>query len=75
MKNFIQSYPGHCIWSLNLHTKEILVVKEYEKLKGGIVSVEKDPVCWYCSALNEEAAIRKFNARAKRYYQQVKSAQ
>lgn len=75
MRNYIQTYPNHKIWKINLHTKDLSVETNFQKeSKPGIVSVEKDPVCWYVSALNMDAAARKFNARAKRYYAKVKSS-
>jgi hypothetical protein len=71
MKNFIQTYPGHTIWELNIITQEIGAYWNYQKLPGNIVSVEKNQTSWYCSALNKDAAFRKFNARAKRAYKKL----
>lgn len=71
MKNYIRTYPGHSIWGLNLLTQEMSAIEDFQKEKGNIISVEKKQEFWYCSALNKDAAFRKFNARAKRAYKQL----
>lgn len=71
VRNFIRTYPGHSIYSLHLVSQEIGIVTEFQKEKSNIISVEKDKLLWYCSALNKDAAFRKFNARAKRAYKQL----
>lgn len=71
MINYIRTYPGHSIWELNLLTQEMIAIQDSKKEKGNIISVEKKDAFWYCSALNKDAAFRKFNARAKRAYKQL----
>lgn len=76
MRNYLQTYPNHKIWKLNLHTKD-LEIEDNVTIENsqGVVSVEKIHNCWYVSALNKQAAVRKFNARAKRFYEKVNSPQ
>lgn len=72
MRNYMYTYPNHNIWKMNLLTQEITPVFDYQKEpEKGVVSVEKEQMFWYCSALNKDAATRKFNARAKRAYKQL----
>lgn len=75
MRNFIRTYPGHSIWKLNLLTGEITVESTFKKEEDNIVSVEKEETFWYLSALNKDAAMRKFNAMARRAFEKINPPQ
>ena len=76
MINYLETHPGHKIFKWNLKSLEIVVVENITQEPGNVISYEKEPECWYCSALNEANAKKQFEDRAKRLYETLmKNAQ
>lgn len=71
-KAFIGSFqpqPGQTIWQINLRTQEISkaeFTEEFANIGGSITrTIVTKELHWYCCALNEQNAFRKFNKIAK----------
>lgn len=76
----LKRYPGQKIFELNLRTQQIAPVDFDEKVinfetgsPNMKIFAKEDH--WYCAALNEKSAFRKFNLRAKQIIDGKKSTQ
>lgn len=68
----IKTYKNHSIWNLDLKSQKIQIETEFDK-KDNMVSIIPQKGYWYCSAINEENAMRKFNTMAQKVLAKLKS--